>query len=136
MAKTYGDRVIAVGEAAGQVQTTTGGGIYYGLLGAEVAGEVVGAALRRRDVSGQSLREHDRLWKRLMAEEIKLGYWARRVASRLSDSQIERLVRAVQGDGFFTFAERHARFDWQRELISYFLQMSSTRDVLFRPDGL
>ena len=130
VSKTYSDRVLAVGEAAGQTKTTTGGGIYYGLLGAEVAARVVSGALRRGDVSASSLREYDRGWKERMGREIKLGYWARRLAGRLSDREIERVVRAVQGDGFFAFAKRRARFDWHREAISYLFQMPGVLDVI------
>ena len=35
--RTYGDRLIVAGDAAGQVKPTTGGGIYYGLLCADIA---------------------------------------------------------------------------------------------------
>lgn len=35
--KSYAERLIIVGEAAGQVKTTTGGGIYFGLLCSEIA---------------------------------------------------------------------------------------------------
>ncbi len=136
VSQTYADRVVAVGEAAGQIKTTTGGGIYFGLLGAEVAAQVVGQALKRGDVSGRSLREYDRRWKRLMGGEIKLGFWARRLAGRLSDTEIERAFQAVQGDGFLSFAQKHARFDWHREVISYLLQMPGVREVVSRSAGL
>jgi flavin-dependent dehydrogenase len=136
VSKTYADRVIAVGEAAGQMKTTTGGGIYYGLLGAEIAAQVVGQVVRSGDASAKSLREYDRRWKQVMGREIKLGFWARRLAGRLSDSEIERVVQAVQGDGFLAFAKRRARFDWHREVISYLLQMPGVRDVVSRTAGL
>ena len=41
------ERVIAAGEAAGHIKTTTGGGIYYGLLSAELVADVVIRAFRR-----------------------------------------------------------------------------------------
>ena len=130
VSKTYADRVIAVGEAAGQIKSTTGGGIYYGLLAAEVAGKVLGRALRRGDVGAKSLREYDRRWKHLMGREITVGYWARQLAGRLSDSEIERAVEAVKGDGFLPFARKQARFDWHQELIFYLLQMPAFRSTL------
>ena len=36
--KTYADRVLVVGDAAGQVKPTTGGGIYYSLLASGIGG--------------------------------------------------------------------------------------------------
>ena len=44
--RTYADRVVAVGDAAGLVKPTTGGGIYYGLLSGSIAAEVLGDALQ------------------------------------------------------------------------------------------
>lgn len=131
VSKTYADRVITVGEAAGQIKTTTGGGIYYGLLGAEVAAEVVGQAFRHSDVSAKFLQDYEVRWKQLMGKEISLGYRARRLASRLSDRDIERIVQAIQGDGLLAFAKKHVRFDWHRETIYYLLQMPAIRNIIF-----
>ena len=39
--RSYADRVLVIGETAGQIKTTTGGGIYYGLLGAEMGVETL-----------------------------------------------------------------------------------------------
>ena len=130
--RTSADRVIAVGEAAGQIKTTTGGGIYYGLLGAEIASEVVNSAFKRSDLSAKFLREYDRRWKRSMAREIKLGYWARRYAGKLSDRDIESVVSVIRADGFFPFVRKHGRFDWHRGAICYLLGMPDLRSVLFR----
>ena len=41
LARTYGDRLLAIGDAAGLVKPTTGGGIYYSLLSAMWAAETV-----------------------------------------------------------------------------------------------
>jgi flavin-dependent dehydrogenase len=35
--KTCGERILVVGDAAGQVKPTSGGGIYYGMLCADIA---------------------------------------------------------------------------------------------------
>jgi digeranylgeranylglycerophospholipid reductase len=45
--RTYGKRLIVVGDAAGQVKPTTGGGIYFGLLCAEIAARNLKRALDR-----------------------------------------------------------------------------------------
>ena len=44
---TFSDRVLAVGDAAGLVKATTGGGIYYSLVSAPAAAEALAAALRK-----------------------------------------------------------------------------------------
>ena len=49
--RTYGDRVLVIGDAAGQVKPTTGGGIYFGHLGTQMAAEVLHQALASDDLS-------------------------------------------------------------------------------------
>ena len=43
--RTWTDRLLAVGDAAGLVKPTTGGGIYYGLITGQFAADVLGEAL-------------------------------------------------------------------------------------------
>ena len=43
--RTYGDRLLAIGDAAGLVKPTTGGGIYYSLVSAALAADVLDEAL-------------------------------------------------------------------------------------------
>ena len=55
--RTYGDRMLAIGDAAGLVKPTTGGGIHYSIVSAALAADVVdrgagGGSARRRDALG------------------------------------------------------------------------------------
>ena len=129
-AQTASSRIMAIGEAAGQVKTTTGGGIYYGLLGAEIAAAVAGRAFQTGDFSAQALLEYDRRWKSLMGRDITLGLWARRWAGSLNNAQIERIVQAVRSDGLFSYARTNGRFDWHRAVLQYFFRMPDVRSVL------
>ncbi len=56
--KTYASRVLAVGDAAGLVKPTTGGGIYYGMLSGVFAAETLDHALRYDRLSGRGLRAY------------------------------------------------------------------------------
>ena len=55
LARTYGERLVVVGGAAGQVKPTTGGGIYYGLLCADLAADNLHRALETDSLSAKSL---------------------------------------------------------------------------------
>ena len=116
---TSGNRVIVVGDAAGQVKPTTGGGIYYGLLCADIAIDVLDRAIAGNDFSARALSEYERRWKKLLARELRIGRWARRAFERLSDRRIERLFRMVQ-DSQATESLLNApdfSFDWHSRLI-------------------
>ena len=47
--RTYATRLLAVGDAAGLVKATTGGGIYYSLLSGRLAADVLADALQTGD---------------------------------------------------------------------------------------
>ena len=61
--RTYGERLVVVGDTAGLVKPTTGGGIYYGLLSADMAADTLHRALKANDLSAKSLASYEREWK-------------------------------------------------------------------------
>ncbi len=94
--RTWGPRVMVVGDAAGQVKPTTGGGIYYSLLGARTAATVLDRALVTDDFSPGLFAGYEREWKNQLGREIQVGRWARRFYEKLSDTQVDRLFRFVK----------------------------------------
>jgi len=70
ISRTYGDRFIAVGDAAGLVKPTTGGGIYYSLVSASIGAGVLAAALHDDDVSATRLSDYERRWRARLETEL------------------------------------------------------------------
>jgi len=128
--RSYGNRILVVGDAAGQVKPTTGGGIYFGHLGAKIAAEVLGEALSDGDLSIARLSCYQRQWKAKMGEEISLGYWTRRAYSKLSDRQVERIFNMFDSGGIARtlLDSPNLSFDWHSRLI-----LASLRHVLVYP---
>ncbi len=114
---SFRDRVLAVGEAAGQVKTTTGGGIYFGLLCSEIASEVISNGFRKDDLTSRSLARYEKLWKKRIQREILIGYYARNNYGKLSDIQFEKLFQIARSDGLIPLIQNKGNFDWQSELI-------------------
>jgi geranylgeranyl reductase family protein len=127
--KTAAPRVLVVGEVAGQVKPTTGGGIYYGLLGAQVLVEVLVQALECDDFSGTRLRQYESEWRSRLGRELRIGYLARRVYEKLSDKQIEWLFGCMGRDGVVDslLAAEGFSFDWHGRLILNALKHESLR---------
>ena len=117
VSRTHADRVIAVGEAAGQVKTTTGGGIYFGLLCSRIAADVVYQCYQTGSFSAQNLSAYDKTWRDSIQKEIVVGYYARRVFSLFSEAQIERLFDLAKSDGIIPLIQTRGQFDWQSGLL-------------------
>lgn len=95
--KTHGRRVLLVGDAAAQVKPLSGGGIFTGMRCAEIAAEVASTALARGDLSEPSLAEYDRRWREELGEEFRRALYLRRLVTRLSDEELDRVVHALKG---------------------------------------
>ncbi|MBA7534100.1 hypothetical protein ES705_26346 [subsurface metagenome] len=117
--RTYGNRLVVVGDAAGQVKPTTGGGIYYGLLCADIAANNLRRALESDDLSAKSLASYERGWKRKLGQELRIGYWARKFYGRLSDRQIDRIFDIIKSNGFDEALLKAGdfSFDWHGKVI-------------------
>ncbi len=122
--RTYGERLLAVGDAAGQVKPTTGGGIYYSLLGAEIAANVLHRALADNDLSVKRLASYEQAWQRKLGGELRTGYWARRLFERMSARQIDRVFEIIRSGGIdeALLKARDISFDWHSRTIMSLLK--------------
>lgn len=130
--RTYGNRLLVVGDAAGLVKPTTGGGIYYSLLSARVAAETLAPALAVGDLSAARLSAYQSAWRRQLGSEIRWQLILRRVAQRLSDRDIDRLFDLASSDGLMPLIRRTAQFNRHRDFIVALLKHPPARRVLFR----
>ena len=117
--KTYSDRVLVVGDAAGQVKPTTGGGIFYSLLASEIASGALEQALEEDKLSATRLGAYQKQWKTLLSNELEVGYSARRVFEYLGDSHISSLINQASVNGFVAELaySPDVSFDWHSSMI-------------------
>ena len=120
LGRTFGERVLVVGDAAGQVKPTTGGGIYYSLLASEVAAETLDGALRVNDLSASKLGLYEKGWKGMLCRELEIGYSARRLFESLRDRQIDFLMHTVANNGIYKdlASSGWVSFDWHSGVIT------------------
>lgn len=113
-----GDRVIAVGEAAGQVKTTTGGGIYYGLVGASIARRVLVKAYKTDTFSADVLSEYQKRWNDEMGDEIKNGIMVRNVVSKITPKLVDNFFEFLKkNQSIKEKLENKFRFDYHQDVI-------------------
>jgi digeranylgeranylglycerophospholipid reductase len=130
--RTFTDRVIAVGDAAGLVKATTGGGIYYSLTSARLAADVLAAALGDRGVTEERLAEYERSWRAVLGEELEAQMTLRSIAGDLQDEDIDSLFELARTDGIMPIVNRTASFNRHRHLILSLLSHPPARRVLMR----
>jgi digeranylgeranylglycerophospholipid reductase len=94
--RTYADRLLVVGKAAGQVKPTTGGGIYFGLLCAEIAANSLHQGFTSGDLSSSRLAGYQKEWQAKIGYELRLDYWARKIYGKVTQGQMERLFEVIQ----------------------------------------
>ncbi len=115
--KTYHDRFMAVGDVAGQVKPTTGGGIIWGGLCAVVAGKTAAEAIKTGRVSEEILRRYEILWKEKLGREMKAALLARKIANRLSDKTVDKIFKKIIETEFYRDITDEGDIDFQRKII-------------------
>jgi geranylgeranyl reductase family protein len=130
--RTHGERVVVVGDAAGQVKPTTGGGIYYGLLCADIAADTLHQALEQDDLSMKSLARYEREWRERLEWELKIGRWARKLFERLDDHRLDQLFDILKANHIdeALLEARDISFDWHSQAILMLLGRAVVAKVM------
>jgi flavin-dependent dehydrogenase len=129
--RTYADRVLALGDAAGLVKPTTGGGIYYSAVSGEIAGEVLGRALADGRLSAANLSDYERRWRRRFQSEFNAQQALRCIAQRMRDADIDALFDLAGTDGILPLVRQTARFNRHRDFIVALLRHPPARRAMF-----
>ena len=82
------DKVFLVGDSAGQNKPLTGGGIYYGGIGAIILAEEIA----KGDNIGANYKKK---WNKLFGKEIKYMLVARRILDELNDHEVDVLFKTL-----------------------------------------
>jgi flavin-dependent dehydrogenase len=132
IARTYAARVLAVGDAAGLVKATTGGGIYYSLVSAAIAADVLAGALAADRLGARDLAPYQRAWRKRLGPELDAQLSLRLLSNRFSDEDIDDLFELARTDGIMPIVRRTARFNRHRDLIVSLFKHPPARRLLFR----
>ncbi len=109
-------RVLLVGDAAGQVKATTGGGIIFGSNAALIAAESIGKHLS----NGASLADYETAFMKKYGLEMRLHSMANKFYSSLSHENLGRIVSVSKKLGIEGFLERYGDMDLPSVVIKRF----------------
>jgi len=125
--KTFSENFLVVGDAAGQVKPTTGGGVILGGICASMAGEVSSEAVKRGIFSSDFLGEYERRWRERLDREFRATRLARRVLNRLSDKTMDKIFKIILEKGLQGELSAEGDMDLQASLLS---ALARKRDIL------
>ncbi len=92
--RTYSHRVMAVGDAAGMVMPTNGGGISTAMITGEIAGQVAADHLQK----GIPLSEYEKRWKQAIGSEMLVSTKLRRLADHfMGNDMLFHIVLRILG---------------------------------------
>jgi len=114
---TYTCRILAVGDAAGQVKPTTGGGIYFGLLCADLAAKTINDAFKMNDFSARFLRHYEVNWKKKIDFDLTMSLYLRKLIAHLNDEQIESLIQFTTQEPIQKLIGKYADFNYHGKFI-------------------
>ena len=130
--RTYGHRVLAIGDAGGIVKATTGGGIFYSLLTARIASGVLDGALRANTLDAATLRTYETRWRAALGPELDAQLELRQLAYALDDSDIDAFFELAHTNGIMPLLRQTARFNQHRQLIGALLRHPPARRILVK----
>ena len=114
--KIYADRLMLVGDAAGQLKPLTGGGIYLGLSCARMAAEVAVRALEG-ELNRKALQAYERAVEGSFGEEFRLGLRARRVFEQMPDEEVSAVLGLLLREDIRELVLKNFDFDYHGRLV-------------------
>lgn len=129
--KLYADRVMLIGDAAGQVKPLTGGGVYVGLSCAKLAAEVAERTIK--EPTAKMLRAYDRAVMKKFGREFELGVRVRRVFERMTDGDLNSMLGLLAREEVRDLVIKNFDFDHHDKILRALL---SKAPILLRSLGL
>lgn len=90
--QTYTKGGLIVGDAAGQVKPTSGGGIFTGLSCAKIAGRTAAKKAKKDKIKASDLAEYEKKWKEKLERELRFGYFVSKVWKHSPNFLISHLL--------------------------------------------
>ena len=95
--KTYSDRTLICGDAAGFINSITGEGVYYAMASGKIAANVANEAIESDDVSDEFLSKYQDIWFESFGKDLKLlGRF-----NKMWGNESEKIIRLLSKDIIF-----------------------------------
>lgn len=121
--KTYTNRVLICGDAAGFINPITGEGIYYAMCSGKIAGLTAAESIKNQNTTEKFLSIYQKRWKKTFGKEIKLFLLGKKQWSK----QGESTIKIMNKDPIFAemiysiFLGKKSIYDLRWKIIKRFL---------------
>ncbi len=95
MPRTYGRRVLFVGDAAGFPKPTSGGGIYTGVRSARHAARVASRCCESGNFDDDALRSYEFAWKKDFGHELAVGMRLLSLRRRMRETELNGILERM-----------------------------------------
>jgi len=133
--RTTSDGILVVGDAARQVKSTTGGGLYYGMACAQIAGDAVSRALKTCNdgvLKRKQLVVYENQWRKKFGKEINFSVKARAFLDSLSEPEVNYLFDLIRREeSLIKRIEMDGDIDYQSKIILSLVKY--TRSLIKKP---
>ncbi len=128
--RTAKDNVLLVGDAAGQVKPTSGGGVYMGAVCARIAGEIAAKASRKEG----KLEEYEKRWRASVGRELVIGMRIHKSLGKLSDKNMNEFINFLNRPEIRELISEHG--DMDHPSVLFYKLLSCERMRLIRLLGI
>jgi geranylgeranyl reductase family protein len=125
--KTYSDRLMVCGDAAGLPKPTSGGGVYTGIRSARHAVATAVRAFEVENTRAEALYTYQRLWQADIGRELALGLKLFEMRGRLSSDDVDVAIKALSAPEILKIIVEDGDMDRPGKLI---------RRLIFKPELL
>ena len=94
--RTYGHRTLVVGDAAGLVKPTSGGGIYTGVRSALHAAAVAGDCCEQGSFRDRDLAAYEHRWKEDFGRELEIGWHILQIRQQMTPAEMDAVLAALR----------------------------------------
>ncbi|MGY5860560.1 MAG: NAD(P)/FAD-dependent oxidoreductase [Candidatus Thorarchaeota archaeon] len=116
------ENTVAIGDTAGIVKATTGGGVILGGMTARVAGKIVADSLSNDGDVKRTLSQYTKKCKAMVFKELRMMHLAQMALTSLDDKGIDSIVKDAASMGLLDVVKSEGDMDLQGKVISRLLK--------------
>jgi geranylgeranyl reductase family protein len=122
MPRTYKNRTLFAGDAAGFAKPTSGGGVYTGIRTARHAAAVACLCCEEGAFGDPALAEYERRWQADIGKELSLGFRLFQARQNMGAQDIDGLIRALNDPEIRSLIVHHGDMDRPGSLVRILLK--------------